>query len=338
MRSKPMLVVTRRLTQEVETRIASEFDACYNPHERPFSPEELLAAASSADALLVNPVDQLDASFFRDVSSSVKVIATFSVGYDHIDLLAAAERGIVIANTPDVLTDATADMAMLLMLGASRRAYEGQMLVRSAKWKVSKPTDLLGSQLTGKVLGIYGMGRIGRAVAHRARGFGMTIHYTNRHELPPELAQEAIYHADVRELLSLSNFLSLHAPSTAETRHFICAETLALLPPGAILVNTARGPLIKDDDLIAALMSGHIAAAGLDVYEGEPAVHPGYLGLANLFLMPHLGSATLETRTAMGMLAVDNIEAVLAGKPALTPCTIKDKGTSDLLLDLEATR
>jgi lactate dehydrogenase-like 2-hydroxyacid dehydrogenase len=313
--SKPILVVTYRLTDAVEERIAREFVSRY-PEGAPFTAEELLAAAEGADALLVTSVNKLDASFFARVPSSVKVIATFSVGYEHIDLAAAAARGIPIANTPGVLTEATADIAMLLLLGASRRASEGEQLVRTAQWKGWDPTHLLGRQLTGKVLGIFGMGRIGQAVAQRARAFGMKIHYSNRSPLPAEVAGDAVFHESPEELLRVSQFLTLHAPSTPETRHFLNAKRLALLPPGAVVVNTARGGLVQDDDLIAALKTGEVWAAGLDVFEGEPEINPGYRELPNVFLLPHLGSATVETRTAMGMLALDNIEAVLAGRPA----------------------
>ncbi len=313
--SKPVLVVTYRLTDEVEARIARDFVSRY-PEGAPYTTEELLAAAEGADALLVTSVNKLDASFFARVSSSVKVIATFSVGYEHIDLAAAGRRGIPIANTPGVLTEATADIAMLLLLAASRRATEGQELVRTARWKGWKPTDLLGWQVGGKVMGIYGMGRIGQAVAQRARAFGMRIHYCNRSRLAAEVAGDAVFHESPQELLRVSQFLSLHAPSTPETRHFLNARTLALLPRGAVVVNTARGGLVQDDDLIAALKSGQVAAAGLDVFEGEPDINPGYRELKNVFLLPHLGSATVETRTAMGMLALDNIDAVLAGRKA----------------------
>ena len=318
MSPKPILLATRRFSDAVEARIARDFEPRRNPHDRPLTADELIAAADGADALFISPADKLDAAFFSRLPKSVKAIATFSVGYDHVDLIAAKASGIPIANTPGVLTDATADIAMLLLLGASRRAYEGQQLVRSGQWAVSKPADLLGWQLGGRVLGIYGMGRIGQAVAHRARAFGMTIHYNNRRPLAETDAQGAIFHETAASLLRVSNFLSIHAPASAETKHFLNRDTIALLPPGAIVVNTARGALVKDDDLIAALLAGRIAAAGLDVFEGEPQVNAGYLDLPNVYLLPHIGSATVETRTAMGMLALDNIEAVLNGHPAPT--------------------
>jgi lactate dehydrogenase-like 2-hydroxyacid dehydrogenase len=243
------------------------------------------------------------------------VIATYSVGYDQIDLDAAAKRNIAIAHTPGAVTDATADIAILLMLGASRRAYEAQELVRSGEWKTPAAT-LLGWQMGGKILGIFGMGRIGQAVAKRARGFGMKIHYFNPYRLPSEIEEDAVFHDDPYDLLRVSAFLSLHAPETKETHHFLDAKAIARLPHGAIVVNTARGGMVVDEDLIAALKSGQVAAAGLDTFEGEPSLNPGYLPLSNTFLLPHIGSATVETRTAMGLLALDNVDAVLKGTPA----------------------
>jgi len=313
---KPIVVVTSHFIEGVETRIEREYEARRSTNGASFKSEELLAAADGADAMLITLADRIDAGFFKRVSASVKVIATYSVGYDHIDLRAAAERKIAIAYTPSVETDAVADLAMLLLLGASRRAYEAQELVRSGAWNSSGTTVLLGWQPTGKVLGIFGMGHIGQAVAHRARGFGMKIHYYNPIRLPAETVGDAVFHADPLDLLRVSTFLSLHAPESEQTHHFLNAKTIQLLPPGAIVVNTARGGLVVDEDLIAALQSGQVAAAGLDVFEGEPKLHPGYVRLKNTFLLPHIGSATVETRTAMGMLALDNIDAVLSGNPA----------------------
>jgi lactate dehydrogenase-like 2-hydroxyacid dehydrogenase len=300
---------------EIEARINRDYDARRSPQDRPFTAEELIEASSGADALFVTPHDRLDSSFFKQVSASVKVIATYSVGLDHIDLQAAADRKIAIAYTPGVNADATAEIAMLLMLGAARRAYEGQEMVRTVAWTLSSQT-LLGWQLTGKILGIFGMGRVGQAVAQRASGFGMTIHYCDATRLPAALEKGAVFHSSAPDLLRVSQFLTLHAPETQETHHFINSKTIDLLPHGAILINAARGGLVVDEDLIAALKTGRVAAAGLDVYEGEPKLHPGYVALKNTFLLPHMGSATVETRLAMGMLALDNIDAVLAGKPA----------------------
>ena len=312
---KPVLVVTTHVMDEIEARIDRDYDARRNPRQRPFTRDELLEASSGADALFIMPFDRLDSEFFKRVPASVKVIATYSVGTEHIDLQAAANRNIAIGYTPGINSDATADIAMLLMLGASRRAHEGQEMVRTGTWTPSSPV-LLGWQLTGKVLGIFGMGRVGQAVAQRARGFGMTVHYSNPGRLPAALEKDAVFHSSPPDLLRVSEFLSLHAPETPETHHFINSKTIDLLPRGAILINTARGGLVVDEDLIAALKSGRVAAAGLDVFEGEPKLHPGYVALKNTFLLPHMGSATVETRLAMGMVVLDNIDAVLKGKPA----------------------
>jgi lactate dehydrogenase-like 2-hydroxyacid dehydrogenase len=316
--TKPILVVTSRYTKEIEDRIDRDYNARRNPNQFPFSQPELLAAAEGADALFITPADRLDSGFFQKVSPTVKIIVTYSVGFEHIDLEAAARRKIPVAHTPGVNSEATADIAMLLLLGASRRAYEAQELVRTGGWKPLSPDMLLGWQVGGKILGILGMGRVGQAVARRARGFGMKIHYCDSSELPAEIAGDAVYHEDPSDLLRASRFLSLHAPETPQTRHFLNSKAISLLPPGAIVVNTARGGLVVDDDLIAALKSGRVAAAGLDVFEDEPKLHPEYVSLKNTFLLPHIGSATIETRTAMGMLALDNVQGALNGGPAPT--------------------
>jgi len=316
--TKPILVVTSRYPKDVEDRIDRDYNARRNPNQLPFDQQKLFSAAEGADAIFITPADRLDAGFFQKVSPTVKIIATYSVGFEHIDLEAAARRKIPVAYTPGVNSEATADIAMLLLLGASRRAYEAQELVRTGAWKPLSPDMLLGWQVGGKVLGILGMGRVGQAVARRARGFGMKIHYSNASELSAEIVGDAIYHEDPSDLLRASEFLSLHAPETPQTRHFLNSKAISLLPPGAIVVNTARGGLVVDDDLIAALKSGRVAAAGLDVFEGEPKLDPKYISLKNTFLLPHIGSATIETRTAMGMLALDNVGAVLNGRPAPT--------------------
>jgi lactate dehydrogenase-like 2-hydroxyacid dehydrogenase len=316
--TKPILVVTSRYPKEVEDRIDRDYVARRNPNQFLFSQKDLLAAAEGAAGLFITPADRLDSEFFQNVSPTVKIIATYSVGFEHIDLEAAARRKIPVAYTPGVNSEATADIAMLLLLGASRRAYEAQELVRTGAWKPLNPDMLLGWQVGGKVLGILGMGRVGQAVARRARGFGMTIHYYDTSELPAEIAGDAVYHKDPVDLLRVSQFLSLHAPETPQTHHFLNSKAINLLPPGAIVVNTARGGLVLDADLIAALKSGRVAAAGLDVFEGEPKLNPEYVSLKNTFLLPHIGSATIETRTAMGILALDNVEAVLNGRPAPT--------------------
>ncbi len=320
MADKPVLLISRRLPEPVQARAARDWDARLNTEDRPHSSAELVEAATAcdADALLVTPTDRLTAEVIAALPARVRAIATFSVGYDHIDLAAARARGLVVTNTPDVVTEATADIALLCLLGAARRAWEGETLVRDGRWTGWTPTQLLGIHPGGKRLGILGMGRIGMAVARRAAGFGMRLHYTKRTRLSAaeEQALGLVWHDTAESLLAVSDFLSVHMPGSAENRHFLNAERLALLPPGAVVVNTARGTVIDDDALIDALRGGRVAAAGLDVYDGEPALNPGYLALPNTFLLPHLGTATLETRTAMGMRALDNLDAVFRGGPA----------------------
>jgi lactate dehydrogenase-like 2-hydroxyacid dehydrogenase len=330
--AKPILVVTSRYTKEIEERIDRDYNPRRNPNQFPFSQQKLLSAAEGADALFITPADRLDSGFFQNVSPTVKIIVTYSVGFEHIDLEAAARRNIPVAYTPGVNHEATADIAMLLLLGASRRAYEAQELVRTGAWKPLSPDMLLGWQVGGKVLGILGMGRVGQAVARRARGFGMKIHYYDTSELPAEIAGDAVYHKNPSDLLRVSQFLSLHAPETPQTHHFLNSKSISLLPLGAIVVNTARGGLVVDDDLIAALKSGQVAAAGLDVFEGEPQLHPEYLSLKNTFLLPHIGSATIETRTAMGMLALDNVDAILSG--GSPPTLVRPSLQFDLLTNV----
>ncbi len=311
--SRPVLVVTRHLPEAVEARAARDYEARLNLEDAPLSGADLAVRAEGAAGLLCAAGDRLDAAAIAALPDSLRIIATFSVGTDHIDLGAAAARGLVVANTPDVLTDATADIALLLMLGAARRASEGERMIRAGTWTGWTPTQLLGTHLGGKRLGIVGMGRIGQALAHRARALGMAIHYSNRRRLPPEQEQGAVFHADPEAMLAVSDVLSLHFPATAETRHWLNAARIDRLPPGAIVVNTARGSVVDDAALIAALRSGRLAAAGLDVFENEPNLDPGYRGLTNSFLLPHLGSATVETRNAMGFRALDNLDAFFAG-------------------------
>ena len=314
MPQKPIIFVTRRLPDAVTQRLTSAYEARLNEHDDVLSADQVVSGAEGADALLVTPTDKLTADVIGRLPKSVKMIATFSVGYEHIDINAAKARGLPVSNTPDVLTDATADIALLLMLGAARRAYEGERAVRAASWKSWSTTYMLGVHVTGKRLGIFGMGRIGQAVAKRARAFDMQIHYFNRRRLPADLDQGAIYHASADEMLPVCDFLSINAPGGPETHHWLNAERIARLPDKAIVVNTSRGPLVDDSALIAALKSGKLFAAGLDVFENEPNIHPGYRELPNVFLLPHLGSATVETRNAMGFKALDNLDAFFAGR------------------------
>lgn len=308
------VLLTRRLPDAVEARASRDYAAILNPADEPLSGADIAARAAGADAVLCCAGDRLDAAAIDALPASVKVLATFSVGTDHIDLEAARARGLTVTNTPDVLTDATADIALLLILGAARRASEGERMIRAGAWTGWTPTQLMGTHLGGKRLGIIGMGRIGQAVARRARGFGMAIHYSNRKRLPAGLEEGATYHADPEAMLAVCDVLSLHFPATAETRHWLNAERIERLPPGAILINTARGSVVDDAAVIEALRRGRLAAAGLDVFEGEPNLNPAYRDLPNTFLLPHLGSATVETRNAMGFRALDNIDAVLGGK------------------------
>ena len=312
--ARPLLAVTRLLPAAVERRIEKTYNARLNPSDTIFDTNTLLAHAAGADGLLVCPTDKLNAEMIASLPDSVRIIATFSVGYDHVDVKAAAKRGITVTNTPEVLTNATADLTMLLILGAARGASWGDRMVREDRWDIWTPTGPLGVEVNGKRLGILGFGRIGRTVAKRARGFDMEIHYHDRDRIPPDLEAGAIFHSDLIDFLGHCEFLSINCASTPETQGLINAERIAALPDGAIIVNSARGDIVVDDAVIAALKSGKLAAAGLDVFRGEPNIDPRYRHLDNAFLLPHLGSATKETRAAMGHRAVDNLDAFFAGR------------------------
>lgn len=316
----PCLILTRTLPAAVEARANSQYRIVRSA-DQPQHGDDLaaLARAVDADGLLITAGDRLTAATIAALPDTVRIIATFSVGYDHIDIAAARTRGIVVTNTPDVLTDATADIALLLILAACRRASEGEQLVRADGWTGWTPTQMLGLHLGGRRLGIYGMGRIGQAVAARARAFGLRIHYHNRRRLAPELEQGAIFHANPNDLVAQADILSLHAPSSPDTHHFLNADRIALLPTDPVVINTARGGLVDDDALIAALASGRVWAAGLDVFNNEPHLDPRYRTLRNVFLLPHLGSATVETRNAMGFKALDNLDAWFAQRPVPDP-------------------
>lgn len=313
MNGKPVVLVTRRLPQAVEDRLRRDYNARLNDADEIYSSDRLVELASDAVAVIPCHTEKLTADVIARLPESVRAICSFSVGYDHIDLAAAKARGIMVTNTPEVLNDATAEVAMLLLLGAARRAHEGTRMIRTDTWADWSATGYLGIEVTGKRLGIIGMGRVGQILARRARGFDMEIHYYNRHRLPPELEMGAIFHEDLRQLLPQCDFLSIHCPATAETHHLLNAERIALLPDGAVVVNTARGAVVDDDALIAALSSGKLFAAGLDVFNGEPNIDPRYRELDNTFLLPHVGSATRETRDAMGFRALDNLDAIMAG-------------------------
>jgi len=276
-----------------------------------FAAADILDKLSDVDAILCTPADRFDAALIGQLPRSVRVIGTFSVGLEHIDLAAAKARGIEICNTPEVLSVATAELALTLMLMAARRAGEGERLLRAGAWAGLSPTFHLGTGVAGKALGILGMGRIGRELAQMARGLKMEIHYRNRSRLAPELEAGAIFHDNDRSFLGSCDFFSIHVPGGTATRHWLDAERISMLKPGAIVVNTGRGTSIDDAALIAALRSGPIAGAGLDVYADEPVVDPGYLALENVVLLPHIGSATVETRNAMGFLALQGIAAIV---------------------------
>jgi lactate dehydrogenase-like 2-hydroxyacid dehydrogenase len=314
---KPRLVLARLMTDAVMDRIRAEFDAVLPPAAG-LSLDEVVAAAErhSAEAVMVTAGTRLDAAALNRLPESVRVVATCSVGYDHIDVPAARARGLVVTNTPDVLNAATADLAFMLMLCAARRANEYAVIMRDGWRRSFGMTDMLGHDLGGKTLGIFGMGRIGRALARRARAFDMNIIYYNRTRLAPELEEGAEYVASFQEMLPRSQVLSLHAPGGAGTAKVMNRETFALLPRGAIFVNTARGSLVDEDALYDALTSGQLYAAGLDVFAQEPAFDLRFSQLPNVFLTPHVASATVETRSAMGNRALDNIADVAAGRPA----------------------
>lgn len=315
MSGKPAILVGRKLPPAVEARLLRDYEPILNPSDKVYTAEEIIALSSRVDAILPCHTEHLPADVIARLSDRVKAIANFSVGYDHVDVAAAKKRGIIVTNTPDVLSDATAETAILLMLAAARRASEGERLVRSQGWKDWSPSFMVGTQITGKRYGVIGMGRVGQVAAKRARGFDMEIHYYNRKKLDPALEQGATFHANVDDLLSNADVLSIHCPATAETRGLLNAERIARLPDGAVIVNTSRGAVVDDEALIAALKSGKIAAAGLDVFNGEPEnIHPGYRTLDNVFLLPHIGSATKETRDGMGFRALDNLDAIFAGK------------------------
>lgn len=319
MQKKPRLLVTRHMPDNVTARIRRDYDATLNPTDRIMSPEELVSAAEGMDAMMICGSEKVTPALLDALPDSVRIIATYSVGHEHIDLAAARAHGVTVTNTPKVLDAAVAEIAMLCLLGAARRGHEGQTLVREGKWASWTSTMLLGKQVSGARLGILGLGGIGQAVAAAARGFGMQVHYHNRSRLPQDEESGARYHATAAELFAVSDFLSISCPSTDETRGMVNADLIGQMPDGAVIVNTARGDIINDDDLIAALESGKLFAAGLDVFANEPKLDPRYRTMENVFLMPHLGSASVETRDAMGYCCLDNLDAFFQGKPCPTP-------------------
>ncbi|MCK4867123.1 MAG: D-glycerate dehydrogenase [Alphaproteobacteria bacterium] len=314
MSEKPVILVTRKLPDAVEDRLRQDYKPRLNPDDRLYSSDQLVALSEGVDAIMPCHTERFSAEVIARLPDCVKAIANFSVGVDHVDLQAAAARGIIVTNTPDVLSDATAEIAILCMLGAARRASEGERLVRGAGWKDWSPAFMVGVQVTGKRVGIVGMGRVGQIVARRMRGFDMEVHYHNRRRIDSALEQGAVFHESLEEMLPLCDVLSLNCPATPETTGLLNARRIGLLPDGAIVINTARGALVDDDALVTALKSGKLYSAGLDVYNSEPAIDPRYRELENTFLLPHVGSATRETRDAMGYRALDNLDAIFAGR------------------------
>jgi lactate dehydrogenase-like 2-hydroxyacid dehydrogenase len=314
---KRKVIVTRKWPDPVEERLQASYDVILNATDVPLTAEQLLSAMQSADAVLPTVTDAITPPLLCAPNRRAKIIGNFGVGYNNIDIETAKREGIVVTNTPHVLTDCTADIAMLLLLMSARRASEGERLVRSDTWQGWGPTQLLGTKVTGKTLGVIGFGRIAQAMARKAHfGFGMRIICFAPNTPPPEILKEfdATYYPTVEDVLGKADFISLHCPGGAATRHLINADRLKLMQPTAHLINTARGDVVDSKALIQALKEGWIAGAGLDVYEGEPNIDPGFRTLDNVALLPHLGSATLETRVAMGNRVVDNIDAFFAGK------------------------
>jgi len=313
MNSTPRVFVACDLPESVQALFTQRFEARCNDKGRTLTPAELLEGVQDMDVLVLTATDRLDAGMVASLPATVKVVCTYSIGMEHMDVEALKSRGMVVLATPDVLSESCADVALLLMLGAARRVVESSDLLRSGNWTGWTPRQLLGVDLWGRRLGILGMGRIGRAIARRAVGFGMTVHYHNRSRLPEDLEAGATYHASLSELAGHSDFLCIACPSSPDTRRLVNADILSRLPSQAVVCNIARGDIIDDEALIAALKSGAVAAAGLDVFAGEPDIHPAYRSLPNVFGLPHIGSSTESTRLAMGRLLCDGIEAWFSG-------------------------
>ena len=320
---RPRIVVTRRIPDPALELLGDHADVWLSPHDRPLERDELYAAAAGADGLVTLLHDRVDDALLDAAGRQLRVVANVAVGYDNADVEACLRHGVVLTNTPGVLTEATADIAFALILMATRRLGEGERMVRAGGTWTWSMFFMLGSGIQGKTLGIVGLGQIGTATARRARAFGMRIAYTGRRRVSPELEAELVaeWVGELDELVATADVVSLHCPLTPETHHLIDARRLALMKPGAYLVNTTRGPVVDEAALTAALREGMIAGAGLDVFENEPAIHPGLIELEQAVLIPHLGSATIETRTAMAVLAARNALAVVDGKPPLTPVT-----------------
>ena len=312
---KPLVIVTRKLPEVIETRMMELFEARLNPDDHPPSKTELIEAVRQADVLVPTITDRIDAQVLAEAGPRLKLVANFGTGVDHIDLAGANNRGISVTNTPDVLTEDTADMTMALILAVPRRLVEGERLLRSDRWNGWSPTSMLGHRIWGKRLGVIGMGRIGQAVARRARAFGMTIHYHNRKRVHPDIEAEleAAYWESLDQMLARMDIITIHCPHTPATYHLLSARRLKLVQPHAFLINTARGEIVDENALTRMLVQGELAGAGHDVFEHEPAVNPKLIGLDNVVLLPHLGSATLEGRLDMGEKVIINIKSFVDG-------------------------
>jgi glyoxylate reductase len=314
-KAKPQVVVTRKLPDAIETRMMELFDVRLNLTDEPFSAERLMDAVATCDILVPTVTDRIDLRVLQAAGERLKLIANYGTGVDHIDLKTARSRGITITNTPDVLTEDTADMTMALILAVPRRLTEGERVLRGGAWKGWAPTWMLGHRVSGKRLGIVGMGRIGQAVARRARAFNMSIHYHNRRRVHPDIEAdlEANYHESLDQMLARMDLISVHCPHTPATFHLLSARRLKLLQPHAYIVNTARGEIIDEIALVRMLRNRELAGAGLDVYENEPAVNPKLLQMDNVVLLPHMGSATVEGRNDMGDRVIVNIKSFIDG-------------------------
>lgn len=314
--SKKKILITWPLPDAVMARARETYDVIAHGDDPKITIEELLETAKKVDALVITLNEKCRKDVIDKMPDHIKCISTFSIGFDHIDLEACKARGIKVGNAPHGVTVATAEIAMLLLLGAARRAGEGERMIRTRSWPGWQPLQLIGQRLDNKVLGIYGFGKIGQALAHRARAFDMKVHYHDIYRQPLEREKElgVTYHDNLDSLLKVSQFFSINTPSTPETRGFFNKATIEKMPHGAIVINTARGDLVNDADTIAALKTGRLGYAGLDVFSGEPKINEGYYDLPNTFLLPHLGSAAIEARNQMGYEALGNVDAFFAGK------------------------
>lgn len=312
---KPRVIVTRRLLPEIEARMAELFDVALNADDTPMSRDAIVTAMRDCDVLVPTVTDRIDDAMIAQAGPRLGLFANFGAGVDHIDLAAARARKIVVTNTPSVFTDDTADMTMALIISVPRRLPEASRMLLAGDWRGWGPSNFLGSSLGGKRLAIIGMGRIGQAVAHRARGFGLEVVYHNRHRLPPAIENMlgARYEADLDTLIAEADIVTLHCPASAGTHHLLSAARIAAMKPGACVINTARGEIVDEDALIAALESGRLAGAGLDVFAREPAVDPRLIALPNVILTPHIGSATVEGRGAAGLRLIANIQFWIDG-------------------------